>query len=164
MFKKMLYAAIALMVCVTTACSNDVKKSDTPKVTTVIVGSGVEVDEAVNTATLSIDCSILADYDIELDNYELFTGVEEFEDGAVVFDILEKVCNENDIEIEYSGEGDTLFITSLGGYDDKTITTSAGWAGWIFKVNDESAMESCGSLKLKTGDVVEFIYTDGTFF
>lgn len=152
------------MICITTtACSKEDNKEKSSQTTTTTAQENAENSIIID---FSINGEILAKYDINVPNggkILIKTNVKA-EKNFTAFDLLKKLCIENNITFEYSGDGDTLFITSIGGFSDKTITTDAGWAGWIYKINDESAMESCAKYKLKNGDKIEFIYTDGTFF
>jgi len=77
--------------------------------------------------------------------------------GATVFDILQSALEEADIDFTYSSSSGTLYISSIGGLAEFANGPNSGW---LYYVNGDKPSVSCGSYKPKTGDAIEFRYSD----
>ncbi len=72
--------------------------------------------------------------------------------GLTVLDLLKHAAKANDIEIEYTGSGETAFVTSIAGVVGGT--DSQDW--WIYRVNYQLGDRSAGSHELKQNDAVSW--------
>lgn len=72
------------------------------------------------------------------------------------FDLLLEVADKYDVDIEYSGSGQTAYISAINGIKE---FCAGGESGWLYRVNGKFLQEGCGSCKLKNGDLVEFLFT-----
>ncbi len=71
---------------------------------------------------------------------------------STVFSILQRAKNMGDLDFDSQGAGSTAFVHSIDG------VMNAGRRGnnWVFRVNEQLAKESCGSLVVAPGDVIEW--------
>ena len=121
-------------------------------------------------ATIEIRCDQLSEHPEALNDQGLADQIPE--DGTIlaktetdiesgvtsVFDILDRVCRENNIQIEYS---------YAAGYDSHYIEGinylyefSAGrYSGWVFTVNGKSANYGADKIILSGGEEVVWNYT-----
>ena len=72
--------------------------------------------------------------------------------GSTVFAILQRAKNMGDLDFDSQGAGGTAFVHSIDG------VMNAGRRGnnWVFRVNEQLAKESCGSLVVTPGDLIEW--------
>ena len=71
---------------------------------------------------------------------------------STVFSILERAKNMGDLDFDSQGGGSTAFVHSIDG----VLNTGRKGNNWVFRVNDQLAKESCGSLAVAPGDVIEW--------
>jgi len=71
---------------------------------------------------------------------------------STVFTILQRAKNMGDLEFDFQGAGSTAFVHSIDGM----LNTGRRGKNWVFRVNEELASESCGSLVVAPGDVIEW--------
>ncbi len=78
--------------------------------------------------------------------------------GDTVFDVLKAVCAEYNIQFEYSGQNiyNTIYIEGINQIYEKDC---GSLSGWIYKVNGVQPQTGCSDYKLRSGDVVEWVYT-----
>lgn len=99
-------------------------------------------------------------------NGVIFSGKEiDIKDGDTVFDVLKRVCNDNNIQLEYSYSGGfgTYYIEGINQLYEKDC---GRFSGWLYSVNGETPSVGCSSYKLKNGDSVKVFFTcdlDGEF-
>lgn len=135
------------------------KKTELPAATTAKKSDSV---------MFSIDCSEI------IGNMEsLKTGKEYFvpkngvifsekkidiKDGDTVFDVLKRVCKDNNIQLEYSYSGvfGTYYIEGINQLYEKDC---GRFSGWLYSVNGETPSVGCSSYKLKNGDSVKVFFT-----
>ena len=77
---------------------------------------------------------------------------------TTVFEVTDKVCKDNDIQIEYS------YTAGYGGYYIEGINYlyefSAGkYSGWLYTIDGESPMYGADKLTLKGGETIVWNYT-----
>ncbi len=129
----------------------------------------VEVDEnTVYTCTFSIECStilnnldLLSPEKLELvpsDGVILAEIEVEFYAGESVFDVLQRVCQENSIHMEASwtpmyNSAYVEGIANLYEFDCGDLS------GWMYRVNGWYPNYGCSRYQLADGDVVEWRYT-----
>lgn len=79
--------------------------------------------------------------------------------GSSVFELLEKITSENEVELQYKDYGGDLgvFIESIGG----AISDFEADRYWQFWVNNEYAQVGASNHELSDGDVVEWKYAKG---
>ena len=81
-----------------------------------------------------------------------------FQEGQSVFDVLQQVCRENKLHMEFSMTPiyNSAYIEGIGNlYEFDCGETS----GWMYKVNDWFPNYGCSRYQLQNGDVVEWEYT-----
>ncbi len=124
--------------------------------------------EPKSTVTLSINCAtILGQMDRLRDGKEPFVPTDgvilpeipvDIKQGDSVFDVLKAACSKYDIQFEYSGQNayNTIYIEGINQIYEKDC---GSLSGWIFKVNGVQPQSGCSEYVLKSGDVVEWVYT-----
>ena len=128
----------------------------------------VTVSDTEYTCTISISCaSILKHMDlcdkekVELvpeDGWLLKPVEVTFKQGQSVFDVLQQVCKDNKLHMEFSMTPiyNSAYIEGIGNlYEFDCGEVS----GWIYKVNDWFPNYGCSRYQLQDGDVVEWEYT-----
>lgn len=81
-----------------------------------------------------------------------------FDDGASAFDVLQKICREKGIHLEYSavpltGGAYIEGIANLYEFDCGSLS------GWMFSVNGTFPNVGCSDIRLSDGDSIDFLYT-----
>ena len=95
-------------------------------------------------------------------NPEVFTAalgpVISFYKGESVFDLLKRVCRDNDIHLEYSN---TPVYNSayIEGINNLYEFDCGNLSGWVYGVNGWFPNYGCSRYQLAQGDVVEWRYT-----
>lgn len=81
-----------------------------------------------------------------------------FKDGETVFDVLKRVCKENNIQMEssYTPGYDNYYIEGINQIYEKDCGTKSGW---MYCVNGTFPNYGCSDYKLKNGDEIKFLYT-----
>ena len=81
-----------------------------------------------------------------------------FDEGDTVFDVLKKVCRENDISLEYNyvPAFKTVYIEGIA---DLYEFDGGNLSGWQYSVNGEFVMLGCSAKTVSDGDVVSWRYT-----
>ncbi len=81
-----------------------------------------------------------------------------FKEGETVFDVLKRVCKENNIQMEssYTPGYDNYYIEGISQIYEKDCGTKSGW---MYCVNGTFPNYGCSDYKLKNGDEVEWRYT-----
>lgn len=86
----------------------------------------------------------------------LNTTKVEFEDGETVFDVLQRVTRSNEIHMEYTGSGSTIYIEGI--YNLYEFDGGPN-SGWMYCVNGWYPNYGAGVYNLKDGDVIQWNYT-----
>ena len=120
------------------------------------------------TCTVSISCASILDH-MELckaekqalvpaDGWILQPVEAAFTEGESVFDVLQRVCRENKIHMEFT---DTPLYQSayIEGIANLYEFDCGEVSGWMYKVNDWFPNYGCSRYQLKDGDVIEWVYT-----
>ena len=128
-----------------------------------------EVDkDTTNTCTFSIECSTILNNLSMLEPEKLemvpFDGVilaeitAVFYEGESVFDVLQRVCIENNIHMEASW---TPMYNSayIEGIHNLYEFDCGALSGWMYKVNGWYPNYGCSRYQLQDGDVVEWRFT-----
>lgn len=156
---------------------NDVQPTTQDKYKTDPVPSGkpkpVEPEEKVTTdtnlyCTFTITCSTILDNmnDLDPEKVELVPkdGIifkkqkVQFKEGESVFDVLKRVCKDNNIHMESSW---TPMYNSayVEGINNLYEFDCGSLSGWMYKVNEWFPNYGCSRYELKNGDDVVWCYT-----
>jgi len=121
-----------------------------------------------NTCTISISCStILSNMDqcdeakksiVPSNGVILPTTAVSFTDGESVFDVLQRVCREKGISLEFSYTAiyASNYIEGIANLYEFDVGPESGW---MYKVNDWFPNYGCSSYILKNGDSICWVYT-----
>lgn len=85
-----------------------------------------------------------------------------FSDGETVFDVLKRVCEEANIQLEYAY---TPLYKSyyIEGINQIYEFDCGAESGWMYLVNEQYPNYGCSSFEVKDGDDIVWMYTcDGT--
>lgn len=124
-------------------------------------------EEADNECVLEITCAEVLSHMDQLnegvkkmipDGGRIFQGKTVFEEGDTVFDVLKKVCGEQNILLDYT------FTPGFATYYIKGINhlyefDCGDESGWLYSVNGKKPGYGCSQYKLTKGDQVVFYYT-----
>lgn len=118
-----------------------------------------------DTVTIAISCKTAINNGVNKENgfthlpsngVILGTKTVEIKEGDTVFEVLQKVVRDNNIHMEYTGSGSTIYIEGIhnlyefdGGPD----------SGWMYSVNGWYPNYGAGVYKLKANDVIKWNYT-----
>lgn len=88
----------------------------------------------------------------------IFSGTVGFDNGESVYDILRRICDENQIQTEAS------FTPAFGSYYVEGINNlyefdCGGGSGWMYSVNGAFPNYGCSSYNPKNNDKIAFRYT-----
>lgn len=113
--------------------------------------------------TLTIECkSILNNMDklspnlkdnVPKDGIIYSTRTVAYKDGENVFDILQRITQANNIQMEHNGGSYIKGINNLYEFD------CGSSSGWKYSVNGDFRRESVSQYKIKSGDDIQFIYS-----
>lgn len=153
----------------TTDKESTTKSEVTPKPETTTKTKKPETTtQKQNTCTFVIECkTILNNMDSLKSNKKEFLPADgvilkkttvTFEDGETVFDVLKRICKENNIQMEssYTPGYDNYYIEGINQIYEKDCGTKSGW---MYCVNGTFPNYGCSDYKLKNGDEVEWRYT-----
>ncbi len=122
--------------------------------------------------TISVNCSEILnnmdklkkgkEYFVPSDGIILGETAIEISDGDTAFDVLKKVCKNNEIQLEYaySGGFGTYYIEGINQLYEKDCGITSGW---LYSVNGEYPSVGASSYKLKNGDNIMFVYSCDNF-
>lgn len=126
------------------------------------------VGDAGMHATISIDCSRVygawsqLDPALQTGDYFPADGLilpEEqvpFTEGDTVFDVLEQVTRQHQIQMEYQSTGASdVYVQGISYLYEFSCGPQSGW---IYLVNGTAADRGCGAYTLSDGDVIEWRY------
>ena len=125
-------------------------------------------DEKTYTCTFSIECSTILNNlsDLDPDKLEMVPSngtilkktTVKFYEGESVYDVLQRVCEENGIHMEASW---TPIYNSayVEGIHNLYEFDCGSLSGWMYKVNGWYPNYGCSRYRLKQGDKVEWRYT-----
>ncbi len=80
----------------------------------------------------------------------------ELKQGQSVLNLLEKICADNNLELEYDPPKDSLgvFITNIDGI----VNDGSSNKWWTYWVNNKMAMKAADQFILQDGDIIEWKY------
>lgn len=111
-----------------------------------------------NAVTISISCETAVNYsDCDRENAEILSDFVIYAyDGDTVFDVLKSACKQNEIQFEYEGSEDSVYIEGI----DYLYQFDCGdLSGWQYCVNGEFPSVGCNSYEVNDGDTVQWMYT-----
>ena len=124
--------------------------------------------QAAGSCTFSISCATIlnnldqlkaskADY-VPADGVILPVTEATFYEGETVFDVLQRLCRENDIPMEssWSPMYNSAYIEGIGNLYEFDVGSESGW---MYAVNDWYPNYGCSRYVLQDGDTVEWVYT-----
>lgn len=153
------------------ATTTETKNETTAKPVTVkptTTASPVETTKEKLTCTITIRCDTILDNMQNLDPakapYVPDNGVilrevtVEFEEGETVFDVLNRVCKQYNIPIEYSWTPmyDSYYIEGINNLYEFDCGSESGW---MYKVNGWFPNYGCSSYYLTGGENIVWCYT-----
>lgn len=128
-----------------------------------------EIDDSkIMTCTFSIECATILNNISELETEKLDvlpsdgiifeTKTVEFKDGESVFDVLQRICRENNIHMEASW---TPIYNSayVEGINNLYEFDCGNLSGWMYRVNGWYPNYGCSRYQLAEGDIVEWRFT-----
>lgn len=131
-------------------------------------GGQEEQKQAAGSCTVSISCATIldnldqlnaakADY-VPDDGVLLPEGEVTFYEDESVFDVLQRLCRENDIPMEssWSPMYNSAYIEGIGNLYEFDC---GSLSGWMYSVNGIYPNYGCSKYMLKDGDVVCWVYT-----
>ena len=128
----------------------------------------VTISDVAHTCTISISCaSILDNMDwlvpekVELvpeDGWILPAETVTFYEGESVFNVLQRVCKQKKIHMEFKN---TPMYNSayIEGIHNLYEFDCGELSGWMYRVNGWFPNYGCSRYQLKEGDVIEWVYT-----
>ncbi|WLR42717.1 DUF4430 domain-containing protein [Bacillus carboniphilus] len=79
------------------------------------------------------------------------------EDGDTAFNILVAATKKQNMQLEYSGSGSTVYIKGINNLYEFDY---GPYSGWKYRVNGTFPNKSAGAVTLQKGDYVEWFYTE----
>lgn len=80
--------------------------------------------------------------------------------GDTVYDLLNRVCRYNKIQMEYQGSADSAYgAVYIRGINHLYEFSCGSLSGWVYRVNGQDPGVGCASYQLKDHDTVEWIYS-----
>ncbi len=153
---------------VTATKPTTVKPTAAKPSTTTTTAKPVETTKEKLTCTITIRCDTILDNMDNLDPakapYVPDNGVilrevtVEFEEGETVFDVLNRVCRQYNIPIEYSWTPmyDSYYIEGINNLYEFDCGSESGW---MYKVNGWFPNYGCSSYYLTGGEKIVWCYT-----
>ena len=120
------------------------------------------------TCTISISCStILSNMDkceeskkewVPDDGVILRATTVTFTEGESVFDVLQRVCRDNGIQMDasWSGKYGSAYVEGIANLYEFDVGSGSGW---MYKVNGWFPNYGCSGYTLSQGDVICWVYT-----
>ncbi|MDE6502287.1 MAG: DUF4430 domain-containing protein [Ruminococcus sp.] len=125
-------------------------------------------DDKIMTCTFSIECTTVFNNINKLESEKLDilpsdgiileTQTVEFKEGESVFDVLQRVCKENNIPFESSWTP-VYNSTYIEGINNLYAFDCGNLSGWTYRVNGWCPDYSCSRYQLTDGEKVELLFT-----
>ncbi|MBT9672395.1 DUF4430 domain-containing protein [Secundilactobacillus kimchicus] len=117
-------------------------------ITPLVGNTGTSTNTNVNTEQVQVQIF----GPLEEGNKVLKSGNVAIKDGDTAFDVLKQL----DSDISYTGSGSSIYVTRIGSY---TAGSGGVGGGWLYNVNGSYPNASAGSYKVKSGDLVQWVWT-----
>lgn len=138
------------------------------KITAIPENRLVQDENSANLCTITIRCDTILDNADKLDAAKapyvpedgeiLPLTTVEFMEGETVFDVLKRVCEAADLQIEYSWTPlyDSYYVEGI----NHLYEFDCGFeSGWMYEVNDGFPNYGSSAYEVKPGDKIEWKYT-----
>lgn len=127
-----------------------------------------EPEETKNTCFVEIRCDTVMDTSVieneavipylPADGVVLAETEVELQEGDSAFDVLNRVCREKDIQMEFRQDG------AYSGYYIEGINylyefDAGALSGWMYKVNEKFPNYGCARYEMQPGDKMVWVYT-----
>ena len=152
------------------------KMADTTKVSQKSESTAAKKDETTTAVTEknTLKCTILIECSTVLDNMSRLKESKKefvpqngvilketrvsFKSGETAFDVLRRVCQDNNIQLEssFTPAYGSYYVEGIGQIYQKDCGTKSGW---LYSVNKSFPNKGSSSYVLKDGDRVEWHYT-----
>ncbi len=128
----------------------------------------VSAEQTEKTCTISISCATILDHLdwvdagkqdlVPTDGWILLPTAVTFTEGESVFDVLQRICMERKIhmEFEYTPMYQSAYIEGIANLYEFDC---GELSGWMYKVNGWFPNYGCSQYVLKDGDVIFWVYT-----
>ena len=130
--------------------------------------SAPAADESALHCTISISCATILDHEAELapekaallpsDGWILKETEVAVREGESAFDVLQRVCKDNKIQMEYA-ESAAYGGAYVKGIHNIYQTDCGELSYWMYSVNGEFPNYGCGNYAMRDGDELCFLYT-----
>lgn len=145
-----------ILICLFLLCSCSIKTPDEYYSTEETNSSDVIYINIDCKTALSVLPQELKDGNYIPDDGIILSSTVEYEDGDTAFSALLKASKANKIQIDYSGEGESVYLRGISHLYEFSC---GNLSGWMCNVNDEFIDVSAGSYTLKPNDTVNWLYT-----
>lgn len=98
----------------------------------------------------------IVNINIKMVDDTIFSSQIVLENEATAFEALKYYCENNSIQIGYTGSGQFIYVSSINGIKEKSEGPSSGW---MYKVNGTFPNVSAGKYKLSSNDTLEWVFT-----
>lgn len=140
-------------------------KSPTPEASPVPISEPVKPEDS-GQITLQIHCTAILDKrelwrdgieEVVPENGIFYSGACVLQDGDSVYDILKRICGENNIALDsqYTPLYGSYYIKGIGNLYEFDCGDESGWR---YSVNGEIPGTGCSDYKAKSGDKIVFFY------
>ena len=112
-----------------------------------------------DTCTISIVCDTILDNTDNLNEEKApFVPTVSFAQGDTVFEVLKRVCDATNLQIEYSYTPlyESYYIEGINHLYEFDVGPESGW---MYKVNEWFPNYGCSAYTLKNGDDIVWCYT-----
>lgn len=106
-------------------------------------------ESVVSTEAQWVTLTILHDRKLELDPVL-------WHEEMTVFDVLSEAQTRDSVDFESRGSGRTTFVTAIDGFEGG----GEGGKNWIFSINEERSVRSCGISLVEPGDSILWEYVE----
>lgn len=158
----------ATTIPVTTAVSTTSPATTAAPTTTAPATTVPATTAQVDTCTISIECSTIFSNlssleanklsQLPADGIILKKTEVEIKDGDTVFSVLQRVCRENGIHLEYSSNN-AFNSVYIEGIHNLYEFDCGELSGWMYRVNGWYPNYGCSNYSVRNGDIIEFRYT-----
>ena len=98
----------------------------------------------------------IVNININMVDNTIFSSQIVLENEVTAFEALKYYCENNSIQIGYTGSGQFIYVSSINGIKEKSEGPSSGW---MYKVNGTFPNVSAGKYKLSSNDTLEWVFT-----
>ncbi len=98
----------------------------------------------------------IVNINIKMVDNTIFSSQIVLENEVTAFEALKYYCENNSIQIGYTGSGQFIYVSSINGIKEKSEGPSSGW---MYKVNGTFPNVSAGKYKLSSNDTLEWVFT-----